>query len=244
MATATANNTVEAKHREATDKNAARRLRTTGLIPGVLYGAGKAAHPIAVDPKQINRILHSAAGHNTIIDVVLEQEASKAMIVEWQNDPIKGNLLHVDLKRIAMDKKMRLEVPIHVAGECPGVKAEGGILDIVLREVEIECLPGDIPAAIDVDVSNLHMHGAIRVSELPKSDKIVYLSDADQTVVHVVAVKEEVVATPDAAAAEATAAPAEPEVIKKGKLETDEAAPAKDGKADKGAKDAKDTKKK
>ena len=238
MATATTSNTVEAKLREATDKNAARRLRATGLIPGVLYGAGKEAHPIAVDPKQISRILHSAAGHNTIIDVVLDKEAAKAMIVEWQNDPIKGNLLHVDLKRIAMDKKMRLEIPIHVVGECPGVKSEGGILDIVLREVEIECLPADIPASIDVDVTNLHMHDVVRVSGLPKSDKIKYLSDAEQTVVHVTAVKEEVVATPEAVAADAAAAPAEPEVIKKGKGETEEA-PAKDEKGKDSGKDAK-----
>jgi len=233
MATATENNMVEAKARAASDKNAARRLRTTGLIPAVLYGAGKQPRSIAIDPKQINRILHSEAGHNTIFDVVLEDEQAKAMVVDWQHDPIKDRLLHVDLKRIAMDKKMRLEVPIAIKGEAPGVKTEGGILDIVKREVEIECFPADIPAHIDVDVSNLAFGMSIRVSDLPKSDKIKYLTDADTTLVHVTSVKEEVVVAPEVVATDAAAAPAEPEVIKKGKQETEEGAAAPE-KAEKG----------
>ncbi len=231
MATTTEKNTVEAKARAASDKNAARRLRTTGLIPAVLYGAGKEPRSIAVDPKQINRILHSDSGHNTIFDVALDNEQTKAMVVDWQHDPIKGHLLHVDLKRIAMDKKMRVTVPIHVKGEAMGVKTQGGILDLVMREVEIECLPADIPAHIDVDVSHLEYGHGVRVSDLPKSDKIKYLNDPDLTVVHVTAVKEEAAPTADAAAADAAAAPAEPEVIKKGKQETEEgAAPAGDKK--------------
>jgi large subunit ribosomal protein L25 len=238
MSTATEKNEknqVEAKVREASDKNAARRVRATGLIPAVLYGAGKQPRSIAVDPKQINRILNSESGHNTIFDVVLDGEQTKAMVVDWQNDPIKERLLHVDLKRIAMDKKMRLEVPVAIKGEAPGVKTEGGILDVVLREIEIECLPADIPAHIDIDVSNLKYGDAIRVSDLPKSDKIKYLSDPEMTVVHVTAVKEEVVATPEAAATDAAAGPAEPEVIKKGKTETEAAAAPEKG-ADKGKK--------
>jgi large subunit ribosomal protein L25 len=226
MATATEKNTVEAKARAASDKNAARRLRTTGQIPAVLYGAGKQPRSIAVDPKQINRILNSESGHNTIFDVALDGEQTKAMVVDWQRDPIKDRLLHVDLKRIAMDKKMRLEVPVQVKGEAPGVKTEGGILDIVKREIEIECLPADIPAHIAIDVSNLAFGQAIRVSDLPKSDKIKYLTDPDTTIVHVTAVKEEVVATPEVVATDAAAAPAEPEVIKKGKQDTDAAAAA------------------
>ena len=239
MATATdknEKNQVEAKAREASDKNAARRLRTTGLVPAVLYGAGKQPRSIAVDPKQINRILTSESGHNTIFDVVLDGEQTKAMVVDWQNDPIKDKLLHVDLKRIAMDKKMRLEVPIALKGEAPGVKTEGGILDIVLREIEIECLPADIPAHIDIDVSNLKYGEAIRVSDLPKSDKIKYLSDPEMTVVHVTAVKEEVVATPEAVATDAAAGPAEPEVIKKGKTDAEAPAAAPEKGADKGKK--------
>jgi large subunit ribosomal protein L25 len=234
MATATEKNTVEAKARAASDKNAARRLRTTGQIPAVLYGAGKQPRSIAVDPKQINRILNSESGHNTIFDVALDGEQTKAMVVDWQRDPIKDRLLHVDLKRIAMDKKMRLEVPVHVIGEAPGVKTEGGILDIVKREIEIECFPSDIPARIDVDVSNLNFGQALRVSDLPKSDKIKYLTDPDTTIVHVTSVKEEVVATPEVAATDAAAAPAEPEVIKKGKQETDEAAAPEKGADKKG----------
>jgi len=221
MATAIAPNLVEAKPREASDKNAARRLRTTGLIPAVLYGAGKEPRPIAVDPKQILRILYSDSGHNTIFDVTVEGEQAKAMIVDWQYEPIKGSLLHVDLKRIAMDKKMRVHVPIQVKGEAPGVKTEGGILDIVMRELEIECLPGDIPSHITVDISNLTFGAPIRVADLPKSDTVKVLSDADLTVVHVTSVKEEVAPAVEEVAAVAGATPAEPEVIKKGKTEVE-----------------------
>jgi large subunit ribosomal protein L25 len=223
MATATATNTVEAKLREASDKNAARRLRTTGLIPAVLYGAKKDPRSISVDPKQILRILHSESGHNTIFDLSLDGEQAKAMVVDWQYEPLKGKLLHVDLKRIAMDQKMRLSVPVQVQGEAPGVKLEGGLLDVVLREVHIECLPADIPSHITVDVSSLSHGQAIRVSELPQTASVKYLDDEDAVVVHVTHIKEE------AATAVEGATTAEPEVIKKGKAETAEA-PAKDAK--------------
>ena len=227
MATATATNTVEAKLREASDKNAARRLRTTGLIPAVLYGAKKEPRPIAVDPKQILRILHSDSGHNTIFDINLEGEQSKAMVVDWQYEPLKGSLLHVDLKRIAMDQKMRISVPVHITGEAKGVKEEGGILDLVLREILIECLPADIPSHINIDVTNLAHGDAIRVGDLPQNAAIKYLNEADSTVVHVTHVREEAAASAEAAA---TPAAAEPEVIKKGKAEAPagEAAPAKE----------------
>ena len=229
MATAIATNTVEAKQRVASDKNAARRLRTTGLIPAVLYGAKKDPRAIAVDPKQILTILRSASGHNTIFDVNLEGEQDKAMLVDWQYEPIKGNLLHVDLKRIAMDQKMRLSVPVQVKGEAKGVKEAGGLLDLVLREIQIECLPADIPANITVDVSELNVGDAIRVADLPKSEAVKILNEEDATVVHVTYVKEEAAAVPAEGAVEATTA--EPEVIKKGKGEVvPEAAPAKDAK--------------
>ena len=154
------------------------------------------------------------------------------MIVDWQNEPLKGHLLHIDLKRIAMDKAMRVSVPIQLVGVPVGVKSQGGILEHVLREVEIECLPGDIPSHLDVDVSNLEMHGAIHVSDLPHSGSIKFLGDEHATVAHVTAVREEVVVEDTTAAA----AGAEPEVAKKGK--TDAAAtPAP-------AADAKDAKKK
>ncbi len=227
MATATATNTVEAKLREASDKNAARRLRTTGMIPAVLYGAKKDPRAIAVDPKQILKILHSASGHNTIFDISVEGEQSKAMVVDWQYEPLKGALLHVDLKRIAMDQKMRLSVPVHVQGEAKGAKEEGGLLDLVLREIQIECLPTDIPSFIAVDVTGLGVGQAIRIAELPQNPAVKYLNDPDATVVHITFVKEEVVAAPVEGAVATTA---EPEVIKKGKVETEPEAKDKDAK--------------
>ena len=222
MATTIEQNTLEAKPREAGTKNHARRVRREGKVPGVVYGAGKDAMPVSVDPRHVLRILRSDSGHNTIFDLALDGERTKAMIVDWQYEPIKGNLLHIDLKRIAMDKALRVSVPIVLQGVAEGVKTEGGILEQMLREVEIECLPGDIPSHIDVDISHLTFGKVLRVSDLPHSDKLKFLSDANQPVAHVTSVKEEVVVTPEAAAAEAAAAPAEPEVIKKGKAETEE----------------------
>ncbi len=200
------------------NKNAARRVRVTGKIPAVVYGAKEDAIAVTVDPKQIQRILYSESGHNSIFDLEIAGSAAKAkaMIVDWQYEPIKGNLLHIDRKRIAMDKTMRVEVPIQLIGVPIGVRAEGGILDQVLREVEIECLPGDIPGHIDIDVSELKFGDVVRVADLPHTGSLKFLTDENATVAHVVSIREEVVATPDAVAAVA-GAPAEPEVVKKGK---------------------------
>src|ERR1035438_2713240 len=149
-------------------KNAARRVRVAGKIPAVLYGAGHEAVAIEVDPKQISRILFSETGHNTIFDIeVAGQSAAKAMIVDWQREPIKDQLIHIDMKRIALDKALRVKVRVKLLGIPVGVKTAGGILDQVLREVEVECLPADIPANIAVDVSNLEMFESLRVSALP-----------------------------------------------------------------------------
>jgi large subunit ribosomal protein L25 len=221
MATALETNLLEAQTREAGTKNDARRVRLEGKIPAVVYGAGKDSVSISVDPRVVKRILNSETGHNTIFDLALNGEKTKAMIVDWQYEPIKGNLLHIDLKRIALDKVLKVSVPIFLVGESAGVKQEGGIMEQMLREVEIECLPADIPSHIDADVSELTFGKVLRVSDLPHSEKLKFLTDANQPVAHVTSVKEEVVVAPDAAAAEA-AAPAEPEVIKKGKQETDE----------------------
>jgi large subunit ribosomal protein L25 len=210
-------------------KNEARRLRAGGRVPGVLYGAKKSAVAVSVDPKQITRILHSESGHNTIFDLQVGDEKTKVMIVDWQNDPIHGKLLHIDLKRIAMDEKMRVMVPIHLVGDAEGVKTQGGILDQVLREVEVECLPGDIPSHIDADVTSLVFGTVLRVSDLPHAGKLRFITEETQTVAHITSVKEEVAPTPEAVAEAAAAAPAEPEVIKKGKQETEEA-PAEEGK--------------
>ena len=235
MATAIDTNTLEAQQRTPGNKNEARRVRQQGKIPAVVYGAGQDALAVSVDPRQVSRILSSETGHNTIFDLALDGSKSKAMIVDWQYEPIKGKLLHIDVKRIAMDKKLAVMVPIFLKGEAAGVKQQGGILEQMLREVEVECLPSDIPSHIDADVSELVFGKVLRVSDLPHSDKLKFLTDENQPVAHVTSVKEEVVATPEAVAAE-TAAPAEPEVIKKGKQETEEegaAAPEKAEKAEK-----------
>jgi large subunit ribosomal protein L25 len=216
---------VKAATREGVfNKNAARRVRAAGKIPAVIYGAKEPSVAIELDPKQVLRILHSASGHNTIFDVEVGAARAKAMIVDWQYEPIKGSLLHVDLKRIAMDQAMVVEVPVQLEGTPFGVKNEGGLLEQVLREVEIECLPGDIPAHITFDVSGLKINDAIRVSDLPHGGKFKFITDEDATVAHVVVIKEEAAPTADAVAA---AGPAEPEVVKKGKQDADEAAAEK-----------------
>ncbi len=226
---------VAAKPREGKfNKNAARRVRVAGMIPGVLYGAKEPAIAVELDPKQITRILHSESGHNTIFDLEIgaaegaaKTATTKAMIVDWQYEPIKGKLMHIDLKRIAMDKAMRVKVPVLLEGIPVGVKMQGGILDQVLREVEIECLPGDIPSHIDLNVSGLGLGQSIRVADLPHGGKIKFISDESATIAHIVSIKEEVAPAVDAVVA---AGPAEPEVAKKGKTDAAEPAP------DKGAK--------
>ncbi len=199
-------------------KNAARRVRVAGKLPGVVYGAKEPAVAVELDPKQMLRILHSDTGHNTIFDLDVAGAKAKAMIVDWQFEPIKDRLIHVDLKRIALDVAMHAEVPVVLTGTAFGVKNEGGLLDQVLREVEIECLPGDIPSSIEVDVTEMKLGDVIRVADLPHGGKFKFITDEDATVAHLAMVKEEVETT------DALAAAAEPEVAKKGK--GDAAAPA------------------
>jgi large subunit ribosomal protein L25 len=232
--------TVSAVPREGKfNKNAARRVRARGKIPAVVYGAAEPAVAVEVDPKQIQKILHSETGHNSIFDLALPSATAKVMIVDWQYEPIKGKLIHIDFKRIALDKAIRVEVPIQLTGLAVGVKTQGGILDQTLREVELECLPADIPSHIALDVSELGFGMVLRVSDLPHSGKLKFLTAEDTPVAHITSVKEEVAPTPEAEAAAAAAAPAEPEVVKKGKQETAEgaaaAAPEK-GAAEKGGK--------
>ena len=237
MATATEQNLLEAQPRTPGTKNDARRVRRQGKVPAVVYGAGKQTMPVSVDPRQVSRILHSQTGHNTVFDLALNGERTKAMIVDWQYEPIKGGLLHIDVKRIAMDQKLRVSVHIELKGEAEGVKQQGGILEQIVREVELECLPSDIPNAIEVDISHLVFGLVLRVADLPRSDKVKFLTDPDQPVAHIISSKEEEVPTVEAVAGEAAAAPAEPEVIKKGKQETEEetaeAAPEKAEKKEK-----------
>jgi len=223
MAT-TASNTVEAQPRpaESRGKNEAKRLRRSGRVPAILYGGKKEPVAVSVDPKAISRILHSGSGHNTIFELSVDGERAKVMIVDWQYDPIKDSLMHVDIKRIAMDQRLKVNIPIQLKGEAEGVKQQGGILEQIIREVEVECLPDDIPSHFDVDVTDLVFGKVIRVSDLLHGDKVKVLTDPNQAVAHITSVKEEETPTPEAAAEAATAAPAEPEVIKKGKQETEE----------------------
>jgi large subunit ribosomal protein L25 len=228
---------LEAQPRTPGTKNDARRVRQQGKVPAVVYGAGKQSVSVSVDPRQVSRILNSRTGHNTVFDLALDGERTKAMIVDWQYEPIKGGLLHIDLKRIAMDQKLKVNVPITLVGEPAGVKQQGGILEQIWREVEVECLPGDIPNSVELNVSELVFGTVLRVSDLPANPKIKFLTDSNQPVAHIITVKEEEVPTADAVAGEAAAAPAEPEVIKKGKQETEEegaeAAPEKSEKKEK-----------
>jgi large subunit ribosomal protein L25 len=212
--------TVEGKIRETRGKNAARRTRMAGEVPAILYGGKKDSISLSVNAKQIARILRSETGHNTIFRVQVAGGAEEnAMLKDWQVDPVVGKLLHVDLLRIAMDVRMRVKVPVHTFGEPQGVKLQGGIFEMVTREVEIECLPSDIPEEFKVDVTEMMIGKQLRASDLPfDPQKMKLVSDPLRVIAHVVILKKEEEPTPEAAVAAETA-PAEPEVIKKGKKE-------------------------
>ena len=218
--------TLQANKRETRGKNEARRLRASNRIPAVLYGAEKGkAVEIAVDPKELSRILHSDSGVNTLIGLELEGNSTRVLVKEYQLDPIDHQLLHADFYQVAMDKTLTLTVPVQLKGEPRGVKQQGGIVGFVNREIEIEVLPADIPEHIDVDISELMLNQGIRVRDLNlEGAKWKPLSDPDMMLVHVVVLKveEPEPAAADAAAAAAPAAPAEPEVIKKGKADKEE----------------------
>lgn len=221
---------LEARTREVFGKNAVRQLRREGWIPAVVYGgspAGEkpAAQAIQVEPKTLMRLLHSESGVNTLIGLAVDGSApARVMVREFLLDPITHRPLHADFYRIAMDKAIRVTVPIVVHGEPRGVKQQGGLLDFVHREIDVECLPGDIPEHIDVDVTELIIGQSIRVKELTPSAKWKPVSEAEMMLVHVIPPKAEEPTPEAAAAAAAPAAPAEPEVIKKGKVEKAEAA--------------------
>jgi large subunit ribosomal protein L25 len=238
--------TVEGKIREGRGKGPARRTRLTGLVPATLYGGKGDAVSLSVNAKQIAKILRSETGHNTIFRVQVSGEKEEnAIVKDWQVDPVRGALLHVDLYRVAMDVRMRFKVPVHTFGEPQGVKMQGGVFEMVTREVEVECLPGDIPEEFKVDVSELLIGKQLRAADLPLDPKKVKLvTDPQRVLAHVVTLKKEEEPVAEAAVATETA-PAEPEVIKKGKKEeegeaeggTEAAAPAKTEKAEKKGKD-------
>jgi large subunit ribosomal protein L25 len=208
--------TLQAEKRETRGKNEARRLRARGRIPAVVYGAEKdVAVPIAVDPKTLLRILHSESGVNTLIGLSLDGSDTRVLVKEYQLDPIQHRLLHADFYQVAMDKTITVTVPVILKGEPRGVKQQGGIVDFVHREIEIEVLPGDIPENITIDVSELMLNEGIRVRDVhTEAAKWTPLSEPDMMIVHVVPPRAEEVAP---AAEAGPAAAAEPEVVKKGK---------------------------
>jgi large subunit ribosomal protein L25 len=202
-------------------KNENRRLRLTGNVPAVLYGGKGEAIAVSVNTKQVTAILRSASGHNTLFQVDLGGKHEPAIVKDWLVDPVTGNLLHVDLLRIAMDVRMKVKVPVHTFGDPSGVKVQGGVFEVVTREVEVECLPADIPTEFRVDVSGLALNAALRAADLPLDKaKIKLITEPERVLAHVVALKVEEEKPVDAVAADA-AAPAEPEVIKKGKKEVE-----------------------
>jgi large subunit ribosomal protein L25 len=209
---------VEGAPRNTRGKNEARRLRVSGKVPATLYGAKGEALALAVNTKQVAAILRSETGHNTLFQVDLGGKQEPAIVKDWQVDPITGNLLHVDLLRIAMDVRMKVKVPVHTFGEPSGVKVQGGVYEVVLREVEVECLPADIPTEFRADVSSLALNQSLRAGELPMDKaKIKLVTDPQSVISHVVALRVE--EEKPAEAAVPGTAPAEPEVIKKGKKE-------------------------
>src|ERR1700704_751457 len=212
---------VEAAARAKRGKNEARRLRATGKVPAVLYGGKGNAITLALNAKQLGAIFRSESGHNTLFQVDLSGKHEPAILKDWLVDPVTGNLLHVDLLRVAMDVRMRVKVPVHTFGEPAGVKVQGGVFEMVTREVEIECLPADIPTEFRVDVSELMLGKQLRASELPiDTAKMKLITEPERVLAHVVALKVEEEKPVEAVAAE-TATPAEPEVIKKGKKEVE-----------------------
>jgi large subunit ribosomal protein L25 len=234
---------VAAHERSETGKNVNRRLRAQGLIPGVLYGASKAPVPVSVSPKEIGTILRSSSGENTLFDLDLAGTRRKVILKEFQVEPLKGRLLHADFFEVALDRTLEVSVPVELQGVPVGVKVQGGIVDFVTRELDVECLPTDIPEKITVDVSGLELGKHLRVSDLQFPSKVTVLTDSDVVIVHVVAPRAEEAAPAAAAEAPAEAAGvAEPEVIKKGKAE-EGAGEEKPEKAEKGEKGEKKEKK-
>ncbi len=232
---------VPAESRSETGKNVNRRLRSRGMIPGVLYAAGKDAVPVAVSPLAVGAILKSASGENTLFDLELGGSRRKVILKEYQREPLRGRLLHADFYEVALDKPITVRVHIELTGVPVGVKLQAGLLDFITRELEVECLPADIPEKIPVDVSHLELGRHLRVSDLDLGDKVTVLADPDVVIAHVVLPKAEEAAA-EAAAPEAEVeepSEAEPEVIKRGKAEAEAGAEDKGGKAEKKDKDKK-----
>ena len=214
--------TVAAESRDSRGKNEARRLRKKGSVPAVIYGGKVEPVSVAVSPKDLTKILNSRTGHNTIFNLNLSgSESTPVMIVDWQFDPIKDSLLHADLKRIDLTERITVTVPVITQGEPKGVKIQGGVYEMVTREIEIECLPNEIPEQFLINVADLAIGDVIRASDIPMSESGTLITQPDAVISHVVAPRVEEVP-------EVAEAVAEPEVAKKGKKEeADEAEPPK-----------------
>jgi large subunit ribosomal protein L25 len=233
--------TVTAEVRASRGKNEARRTRKAGQIPAVVYGAYQDPISVAVNPREINKIVRSNTGFNTIFTLAIAGgETTPVMVVDQQVDPVKGTLLHADLKRIDLTKRIRVSVPVHTEGEAAGVKVQGGLLEVITRAIEIECLPDEIPESYAVNVSELMIGQSKRASDVALSGSVKLVSDPQSVIAHIVALRAEEVAAPVEGAVAPAATGAEPEVVKKGKKEEEAPAPAADkGKApekDKGKK--------
>ena len=210
--------TLAATPRESRGKNEARRLRAQGLAPAVMYGPGGDPVAIAINPREINGILRSVASFNTIFNIDLQGSIAPVIIKDWQLDPIKSSLLHVDLKRVDLSKPIVVKVPVHTHGDPRGVKIQGGLHEIITREIEIECLPDEIPEVFNIDVAGLGLNQSVRASEIPLTGSMKLVSPGDAVISHVISLRN----TKDDEAAAATVA--EPEVVKKGKKEEEKPA--------------------
>lgn len=227
---------LEAQARDTFGKNEARRTRAAGKVPAVVYGAPRSAddtdrkaQSIAVDPKALLRILHSGA--NTLISLKVDGSGeSKVLVKEYQLDPITHAVLHADFYKVAMDRAIQVTIPVTVKGEAKGVKQQGGILEFIRREIEVECLPADIPEHVEIDVTELMLHQGVRLRDIANDPKWKPVTEIDTMLVHIIQPKAEEAAAATVEAAAPGTTSAEPEVIKKGKK--DEEA----DKADKGEK--------
>jgi len=233
--------TIEAEVREEFGKNASRRLRHAGRIPAVVYGGGGQAIPLTVDPKKVSQILYSHSGHNTVLTLEVKGRApARVLLSDWQVEPVHGGLLHVDMFRVSADTRLKISVPVQLIGEPYGVKTEGGVLEFILREVELECLPDDIPDHITVNISDYHIGKALRAGDLPLGERIKLVTEPMRMIAHVIALRvEEEKPVEGIEGAEA----AEPELIRKGKGEEAEEGEAGEKKSDKPEKKAEKEKK-
>jgi large subunit ribosomal protein L25 len=215
--------TVTATLRADRGKNVNRRLRLEDKIPAVVYGTGKDAVPVTVSPKEINKILLAGSGHNTIFNLsVAEGEMEPVLVTAWQYHPVKGNLLHIDLLRIDLSKRLKVRIPVHTIGDAKGVKQQGGLFENVNRDIEIECLPDDIPESFSIDVTEMSLGDSLRAQDIPLSGSMKLVTAPERVVAHVIAARGGAVEE----TAEAAAKP-EPEIAKKGKKEAEAEAPKK-----------------